>query len=99
MVRVHEGVQFYRGAARAARACVERDRSRADDYCLAEGSGLAERFVASPSGVDYAGTMTGESYEQWAAGIDVETGKPTGRLRRDASGLRFVEVTVNGPDS
>jgi hypothetical protein len=40
-VGVHGGMKFYRGAARAARAYVERDRSRADDYYLAEGSGGA----------------------------------------------------------
>ena len=42
VVRVHGGVKIYRGAPRAARAYVERDRSRADDYYLAEGSGVAE---------------------------------------------------------
>lgn len=31
------GVKFYRGAPAAARAYVERDGSRADDYYLAEG--------------------------------------------------------------
>ena len=43
VVRVHGGVKFYRGAARAARAYVERDHSRADDYYSA-------RAPASPSG-------------------------------------------------
>ena len=45
---VHGGVKFYRGAAAAARAYVEADHSRADDYYLAEGSGVAERLVWSP---------------------------------------------------
>ena len=45
---MHGGVKVYRGAASAARAYVEADRSRADDYYLAEGSGLARRFGASP---------------------------------------------------
>ena len=31
------------------------------------------------------------------AGIDVETGEPKGRLRKDDNALRFVEVVVNGP--
>lgn len=35
---VHGGVKFYRGAAKAARAYVERDRSRADDYYLGDGA-------------------------------------------------------------
>ena len=46
VVRVHGGVKFYRGAANAARAYVERDRSRADDYYLAEGTGIAQRYLA-----------------------------------------------------
>ncbi|WP_279538181.1 hypothetical protein [Allobranchiibius sp. CTAmp26] len=37
-------MKFYRGAASAARAYVERDRSRADDYYLGEGSGVATRL-------------------------------------------------------
>ena len=97
MVGVHGGVKFYRGAARAARAYVEQDRSRADDYYLAEGAGVAERFVATPGAVADVGAMTGETYEQWVTGIDVETGEPKGRLRKDDNALRFVEVVVNGP--
>ena len=57
---MHGGVKFYRGAARAARAYVERDRFRADDYYLAEGSAVVDRFVATPDGVEHAGPMTGE---------------------------------------
>ena len=41
VVRVQGGVKSDRGAARAARAYVERDRSRADDYYLGEGTGTA----------------------------------------------------------
>ncbi len=82
----------------AARTYVEQDHSRADDYYLAEGSGVATRYVASPlNGVTPAGSLTGEAYEQWVAGYDVETGAAKGRLRNDAKALRFVEVVVNGP--
>ncbi len=97
VVRVHGGVKFYRGAAKAARAYVERDRSRADDYYLAEGSGAAARLTATPDDVTGAGSMDGETYEQWVAGIDIDTGRKKGRVRDDVSALRFVEVTVNGP--
>ena len=90
-------MKFYRGAARAARVYVERDRSRADDYYLAEGSGLAARLVATPDAVERVGPLTGETYERWVSGYDVDTGGPRGRLRTDANGLRFVEVVVNGP--
>ena len=41
--------------------------------------------------------MDGATYEQWVAGYDVETGAAKGRLRTDDKGVRFVEVTVNGP--
>lgn len=94
---MHGGVKFYRGAPKAARAYVERDRSRADDYYLGEGSGVATRLVATPSGVHSVGGMTGEVYEQWVAGIDVDTMTPKGRVRTDDNALRFVEVVVNGP--
>lgn len=97
VVRVHGGVKFYRGAAKAARAYVERDRSRADDYYLSEGAGVAERLTAAPDGVSRAGSMNGEVYEQWVAGIDIDAGCKKGRVREDLNALRFVEVTVNGP--
>ena len=104
------GVKFYRGSPGAARSYVEADRSRVDDYYLAEGTGLAERYVATPTpegvrlgvrdeegGIRAGGTLDGPAYERWVAGYDVETGAPKGGLRRDKQGLRFVEVVVNGP--
>ncbi len=94
---MHGGVKFYRGAAKAGRAYVERDRSWADDYYLAEGTGVAERLTATSDGVASAGLMDGDTYEQWVAGIDIDTGRKKGRVREDANALRFVEVTVNGP--
>ena len=94
---MHGGVKFYRGAAKAARAYVERDRSLADDYYLGEGTGVADRLVATPDGVEHAASMDGDTYEQWVAGIDVDTGAKKGRLLKDEHALRLVEVTVNGP--
>jgi len=102
VVGVHGGMKFYRGSAAAARAYVEADHSRADDYYLAEGIGVARRYVVgvsesvSPT-VRPAGDLDAEAYERWVAGYDVETGAAKGRLREDANALRFVEVTVNGP--
>ena len=90
-------MKVYRGAAAAARAYVEADRSRADDYYLAEGTGLATRYVATPETVGEAGGLDGPAYERWVAGYRVETGEPKGRLRADEHGVRFVEVVVNGP--
>ena len=95
---VHGGVKVYRGAASAARAYVEADRSRVDDYYLAEGSGLARRFGASPrTGVEDLGLLDGDGYETWVAGCDPNTGHARGRLRQDANAVRFAEITVNGP--
>jgi conjugative relaxase-like TrwC/TraI family protein len=99
---MHGGVKFYRGAPTAARNYVERDCDRYDDYYLAEGDGIAMRFVAeaTPAGavaLKKKPGMDGETYEGWVAGLVIETGQPKGRLRKDANGLRFVEVTVNGP--
>src|SRR3954451_1432957 len=97
VVGVHGGLKVYRGSAAAARSYVEADRSRADDYYLAEGSGLAQRLVARRGDVQSRADMDGATYEQWVAGYDVDTAKSKGRLRRDDQAVRFVEVTVNGP--
>lgn len=97
VVGVHGGVKFYRGAAMAARNYVERDRSRADDYYLGEGTDVAQRLIATPEGVEPAGSMDGDTYEQWVAGTDVDTGARKGRVLKGEHALRFVEVTVNGP--
>jgi hypothetical protein len=95
---MHGGVKLYRGAAVAARAYVEADRSRVDDYYLAEGSGLARRFGAAPgAGVQTLGVLDGDGYELWVAGLDPATGEARGRLRQDGNAVRFVEIVVNGP--
>ncbi|WP_246166204.1 MobF family relaxase [Nocardioides psychrotolerans] len=90
-------MKVYRGNPAAARSYVEADHARVDDYYLAEGTGLAMRFVATPDGVEAVGALDGDGYEAWVAGIDPLTGEPRGRLRQDASAVRFVEVVVNGP--
>lgn len=100
VIGMHGGMKFYRGSAKAARAYVEADHSRADDYYLAEGAGVATRYVADVSdsvSLTDLGELDGTTYEQWVAGYDVDTGAAKGRLRDDASALRFVEVSVNGP--
>jgi len=101
---VHGGVMFYRGSAGPARNYLESDRSRADDYYLAEGSGIGQRYVGTNDGpagegevsVHDVGTLDGDAYEWWVAGYDTK-GQAKGRLRTDEKGLRFVEVIVNGP--
>ena len=66
---MHGGMKFYRGSAAAARAYVEADHSRADDYYLAEGSGVAARYVVDVSDsvspiVRKAADLDGETYER-----------------------------------
>src|SRR6476646_3528052 len=97
---MHGGVKVYRGAAVAARNYLDADRSRADDYYLAEGTGVARWFVATRDGraVELA-PLSGDGYQSWVAGLDPNTNQPRGRLRVDAAGVRFVEVIVNGPKS
>src|SRR6185437_5234538 len=97
---MHGGVKVYRGSAAAARNYLDADRSRADDYYLAEGTGVARRFTAGPDGpVVELAASTSDGYESWVAGLDPDTGQPRGRLRSDAARVRFVEVIVNGPKS
>ena len=92
---MHGGVKVYRGSAAAARNYLDADRSRADDYYLTEGTGIARRFVTGPDGpVSEMAALTGDGYEAWVAGLDPETGQPHGRLRADTSAVRFVEIVV-----
>jgi exodeoxyribonuclease V alpha subunit len=94
------GMKTYRDSPAAARHYVEADRSRADDYYLAEGTGVAQRYVAAPgTGVRPMPALDGDGYEAWVAGVDPATGEPKGRLRHDDRAVRFVEVVVNGPKS
>jgi thymidine kinase len=95
---MHGGLKVYRGSPAAARSYVEADRGRADDYYLAEGTGVAQRYLASPdAGVRRERALNGDAYEAWVGGYDPDTGALKGRLRTDAQAVRFVEVVVNGP--
>ena len=64
-------MKFYRGSAAAARTYVEADRTRVDDYYLADGTGLATRYVADPStrGEREGGTQTGHEEERAASTV------------------------------
>src|SRR4051794_10469559 len=92
-------MKVYAGAPAAARRYVEAGRGRADDYYLAEGTGIARHFAAADGRVTELAPLTGDGYEAWVAGVDPETGVPRGRLREDDRAVRFVEVVVNGPKS
>ena len=95
---MHGGVKIYNRSPAAARAYVESDRSRVDDYYLTEGTGIARRFGATPGeGVTDLGVLDGDGYEQWVAGIDPVSGQARDRRREKGNPVRFVEITVNGP--
>src|SRR3954451_18379174 len=89
----------YTGAPAAARHYVEAGRGRADDYYLAEGTGIARRYAAGAGRVRELAPLSGDGYEGWVAGADPVTGEPRGRLRTDGRAVRFVEVVVDGPKS
>src|SRR3954465_2409278 len=65
---MHGGMKVYAGAPAAARAYLEADRGRADDYYLAEGTGVARRYTATAGRVEQLAPLTGETYEAWVAG-------------------------------
>src|SRR4051795_7503596 len=92
-------MKIYAGAPSAARAYLEADRGRADDYYLTEGTGVARRFAASAEHLAELSPLTGDGYEAWVAGRDPDAGTSRGRLRTDARAVRFTEVVVNGPKS
>ena len=94
-------MKFYRGSGRGARAYVEADHHRADDYYLAEGAGIAELIAVDGRSGDVVDRvqLDGDAYESWVEGVDVRTGLDKGALRQDEHALRFAEVIVNGPKS
>ena len=84
VVSVRGGVTFFRsGGGAAARAYLEADHARADDYYLAEGTGLADRIVYAR---DEAGAtlsasrdvLTGDAYEAWDDWKDPVSGQVRG---------------------
>ena len=61
---MHGGMKVYAGAPAAARHYVEADRGRADDYYLAEGTGIARRFTTGPDGrAQELAPLSGDGYE------------------------------------
>ena len=65
-------MKFYRGSGRGARAYVEADHHRADDYYLAEGAGIAEMIRVDGRTGDVLDRvqLDGDAYESWVEGVD-----------------------------
>jgi hypothetical protein len=61
-------MKVYAGPPAAARAYLEADRGRADDYYLAEGTGITRRFTARGGRVAERAELSGDTYETWVAG-------------------------------
>ena len=77
---------------------MEADRGRADDYYLAEGTGVARRFAATDGRVAELAPLTGDDLR--AVGRRPRPGDRRSRgggCATDAHAVRFVEVVVNGP--
>lgn len=53
---------------------MEAGRSRADDYYLTEGPGIARRYSAGGGRVQELAALAGDGYEAWVAGLDPDTG-------------------------
>src|ERR687890_2669365 len=74
---MHGGMKVYAGAPAAARHYVEADRGRADDYYLAEGTGIARRFTTGPDGrAQELAPLSGDGYESWVAGSTPRPASP-----------------------
>ncbi|MCU1613652.1 MAG: trwC1 [Frankiales bacterium] len=75
-------MKVYAGAPAAARHYLEAGRSRADDYYLAEGTGIARRFTASEGRVVELASLAGDAYEAWVAGRDPDRRTPRAAAQR-----------------
>jgi hypothetical protein len=79
------GVKFFAGAPAAVRHYVEADRGRADDYYLAEGTGIARRYTAGAGSVEESAPLTGSPTQRG------------GRLDRRAARGRRADRRLSRP--
>lgn len=102
--RMKGGVLLFRGSGAAARAYVEADRSRADEYYLGAEDAVAEYAVIDATGeVTAARSLSADEYEAWVDWINPGSGESMGVPRR-AGAVRkgsplFAEMTINAPKS
>ncbi len=98
------GVRLFHGSGAAARAYVEADRSRADEYYLGADQAVAEYAVIAATGeATAARSLTADEYEAWVDWINPDTGESMGTPRKPGKARRgsplFAEMTVNAPKS
>jgi len=74
--RVKGGVKLFHGSGAAARAYVEADRSRADEYYLGADQAVAEYAVIDATGeVTAARSLSADEYEAWVDWVNPDTGE------------------------
>ncbi|MFT4137196.1 MobF family relaxase [Microbacterium sp.] len=97
-------MKLFHGSGAAARAYVEADRSRADEYYLGADQAVAEYAVIDATGeVTAARSLTADEYEAWVDWVNPETGESMG-IPRKAGAVRrgsplFAEMVINAPKS
>ena len=98
------GVKLFHGSGAAARAYVEADRSRADEYYLGADQAVAEYAVIDATGeVTAARSLSADEYEAWVDWVNPDTGESMGTPRKPGKVRRgsplFAEMTINAPKS
>lgn len=100
---MHGGVILFRGTGADAMRYVEADRSRADDYYLSDGAGIAYAVLDASGTAVKVRPLSNEEYAGWVDWIHPDTGERMGTPRlagQDRLGSpRFAEMTINGPKS
>lgn len=100
---MHGGVILFRGTGADAMRYVEADRSRADDYYLSDGAGIAYAVLDASGTAVEVRPLSNEEYAGWVDWIHPDTGERMGTPRlagQDRLGSpRFAEMTINGPKS
>lgn len=101
---VKGGVKLFHGSGAAARAYVEADRSRADEYYLGADQAVAEYTVIDVTGeATAARSLTADEYEGWVDWVNPDTGESMG-IPRKAGVVRrgsplFAEMVINASKS
>lgn len=100
--RVKGGVRLFRGSGAAARAYVEADRSRADEYYLGADQAVAEYAVIDRTReVTASRSLSADEYEAWVDWINPDTGESMGTPRKAGKARRgsplFAEMRSTLP--
>ena len=78
---MHGGVILFRGTGADAMRYVEADRSRADDYYLSDGAGIAYAVLDASGTAVKVRPLSNEEYAGWVDWIHPDTGERMGTPR------------------